>query len=292
MSDPSPPPRPPLPRPRPGRTLFLNPIDPESQEPADSRTCSFLELADSLTSPVSPSDAPFAWRSLAPHTISAAANPPGPIRMRKSVLRSASLNPASPLDTLPRLSISSADQSFLITDPSLPDSPTLDRRPTHKTTVSVSATSVSLSVNSETKRMNRLVALACLEGRESSGRVPRKTQLNFMSMSDDEDEDDSVTPSPRLSSDRDATQRSSTITASDVSVLAILSSGRKEVELLSPDSTVSQQPERSIPAPASNGHRSQTTESWFPPLSNFVDLKNEEDSPNWRSFIEFSTSTT
>jgi hypothetical protein len=211
--------------------------------------------------------------------------------MRKRVLRSASLNPASPLDSLPQLSIVPTDTSFLVTDPSLPDSPTLDRRPSHKTTFSVSATSVSLSVNSETKRMNRLVALACLEGRESSGRTPRKTQLNFMSMSDDEDDEESPAPSPRPSPDPNLNQRSSTITASDASVLAILSSGRKEAELLSPDSLVPQSPQRPNVAPASDRRHSQAMESWFPPLSNFVDLRNEEDPPNWGSFIEFSTPT-
>ena len=140
--------------------------------------------------------------------------------------------------------------------------------------------------------MNRLVALACLEGRESSsGRRARKTQMNFMSMSDDEDEDESLASSPRLPVDRVASHRSSMITASDISVLAILSSGDREVDL-SPDPPVSQSRPQSKIASANDRPRSQTIESWFSPLSGLVDLRNEEDSPNWRSFIEFSTPAT
>ena len=218
---------------------------------------------------------------------SAAASPtpigkPEPPRMSESVINPTAFSSASPLDSLPQLSIVSAGRSFLITDPPLPDSPTLDRRPSFKTTVSISASSASLSVNSETKRMNRSVALACLEGREcSSGRTPRKSQLNFMNMSDDEDEDDSF-------ADRVAIQRSSTITASDLSVLAILSSGGREASL-SPDPLVSQSQQQPKIAPTGNRPQSQTMESWFSPLSSLVDLRNEEDSPKWRSFIEFST---
>ena len=226
---------------------------------------------------------------------SSATASPSPIKKSgpaRSVLRHTALSPTSPFDSLPQLSTVSADQSFLITDPPLPDSPTLDRRPSHKTAGSISASSVSgLSVNSETKRVNRLVALACLEGREnSSGRTPRKTQLNFMSMSDNEDEDDSLAPPPRPSADRAASRRSSTITANDVSVLAILSSEGREADL-SPDALAPQLPQQSKISPTNNRTRSQTIESWFPPLSNLVELRNDEDSPNWRSFIEFSTPT-
>ena len=136
--------------------------------------------------------------------------------------------------------------------------------------------------------MNRLVALACLEGRESSGRIPRKSQLNFMNMSDDEDEDDSFVSSPRISADRDVHKRSSTITASDISVLAILSSGKREVELLSPDSLVSQSPQTK---PTSSDRPDIQMMEPLPPLSDLVDSMNDEDLPNWRSFIELSAPT-
>ena len=70
LSDPSPPPpRVSGPRLRRGRALFLNQTNPESSEPTDSRTYSFLKLADPLASPVSLTDPSFAWRSLGHHTI-------------------------------------------------------------------------------------------------------------------------------------------------------------------------------------------------------------------------------
>ena len=70
LSDPSPAPSVPRPRPRRGRTLFLNSTAPGSPEPVDARTYSFLELADTLTSPVSPADPPIAWHSLGHSSIS------------------------------------------------------------------------------------------------------------------------------------------------------------------------------------------------------------------------------
>ncbi|KAF9643829.1 hypothetical protein BDM02DRAFT_3122877 [Thelephora ganbajun] len=273
-----------------GYDHFLEPVYIESPKPADSRTWSFLELADSLTSPDS-------WQPLGRRTPSVATSPtairkPEPVRVHKSVLGPTSLNAPvpSPTDSLAHLSIISTGQSFLITEPPLPDSPTLDRRPSEKTVASRSISFTSPSVKSETKQMNRLVALACLEGRgPSPTRPPRGDHSNFMSMSDDEDEDDSLPSSSRPSADREASQRLSTITASSVSVLAVLSSGMREVEPLSSDLLVPQSLQQSKIVPVRKRHRSRTMESWFPPLANFIDLKNEEDPPNWRSFIEFST---
>ena len=97
-----------------------------------------------------------------------------------------------------------------------------------------------------------------------------------MSMSDDEDEDDSLAPSPYPSLDRVATKRLSAITTSNIP-----SSGEKEAEPFSSDQQLRT-------APVKTRHRSRTMESWFPPLANFIDLRNEEDPPNWRSFIELS----
>jgi len=99
-----------------------------------------------------------------------------------------------------------------------------------------------------------------------------------MSMSDDEDEDDSLAPSyPPMN--RVATNRLSAITTSHIP-----SSGEKEAELFSSD-------QQSKAGPVRTRHRSRTMESWFPPLANFIDLRNEEDPPNWRSFIELSAVT-
>ena len=222
---------------------------------------------------------------------------PEPAPMRKSVLKSASLNAAltSPTaDSFPRLSIVtiSAGQSFLITEPPLPDSPTLTRRPSQRTVASKSASSASLSIKSETRRMNRLAALACLEGRESSSAgTSRKRHSNFMNMSDDEDEDDYPASPRRPSTDPETSRRLSAITASNISMLTITPSDEKEAEPLSSDLRVAQSSHQSKMAPIKNRHRSRTMESWFPPLANFIDLRNEEDPPNWRSFIEFSTAT-
>jgi hypothetical protein len=106
-------------------------------------------------------------------------------------------------------------------------------------------------------------------------------------MSDDEDEDDSLAHSRHQSMDRAPSRRWSAIAASD-----ILSSGWKEGEPFFSDLLVALPPEQSRVTPVRSRHRSRTIESWFPPLANFIDLKNEDEPPNWRSFIEFSTATT
>jgi len=204
----------------------------------------------------------------------------GPVPLRRSVLAPTSLNaPVSPptADSIPHLTIPSptACHSFLTVESSLPDSPTLARGPSLRTVTSTS--SASLSITSETKRVNRSAALACLEGREgSSTRILRKSHSNFMSMSDDEDEDDSLAPSPSPSLDQVASKRLSPIITSNIP-----SSGQKEAEPFSSDQQLKT-------APMRNRYRSRTMESWFPPLANFIDLRNEEDPPNWRSFIELS----
>jgi len=210
----------------------------------------------------------------------------GSVRMRRSVRKPTAFNTSvSPsTDSFPHLSIVSIStgQPFLVTDPSLPDSPTLTQRPSQRTVASISASSASLSIKSETKRRNRSAALACLEGRESpSTRTHRKSHSNFMSMSDDEDEDGFPAPPHRPSPDREASQRLSAITANDITFLAIMS-GDEEVEPFTQQSKM---------VPVKNRHRSRTTESWFPPLTDLIDLGNGEDPPNWRSFIELSTTT-
>ena len=213
----------------------------------------------------------------------------GSVRLRRTVLAPTSLNAAvsSPTDSflhLPTVSYA-AGQSFLVTDPPLPDSPTLARGPSLRTIASRSASSASLSIRSETKRMNRLTALACLEGRgHFSARTPIKNHSNFMSMSDDEDEDYPITHSRRPSADKEASRRLSTMTASNIP------SGGEGIES-TPSDPVPPSPQQSKMASVRSRHRSRTMESWFPPLANFIDLRNEEDPPKWRSFIEFSPAT-
>ena len=110
-------------------------------------------------------------------------------------------------------------------------------------------------------------------------------------MSDDEDEDDSLASLCHSSADRGASQRLSTITVGNFPMLAIMLGDEKEVGPLSSDLPVLQSSQESKMTPVRNRHRSRTTESWFPPFVNFIDLRNEEDPLNWRSFIEFSTAT-
>lgn len=198
--------------------------------------------------------------------------------------------PSSATDSFPHLSTASAGQSF-ITEPPLPDSPTLTRRSSQRT---VASRSTSLSVKSETKRMNRLAALACLEGRKSSSTGTfRRSHSNFISMSDDEDEDYPLVSSRRPSTDPgpEASKRLSTITASNIPMPTIISGGEMEVDPPFPHLLIPYPPQQSKTASVKHRHRSRTMESWFPPLANFIDLRNEEDSPNWRSFIEFSAPT-
>jgi len=107
-------------------------------------------------------------------------------------------------------------------------------------------------------------------------------------MSDDEDEDDYPISPRRPSTDPVNSRRLSAITASNISILTIMSGGEKEVESLSSGLPAAQSSYQSKMAPIKNRHRSRTMESWFPPLANFIDLRTEEDPPNWRSFIEFS----
>jgi len=200
----------------------------------------------------------------------------GPVPLRRTVLASTSLNatvPSPTPDSYPSPSIPSGPvgHSFLIAEPPLPDSPTLARGPSLRTLASKSTSSASLSIKSEIKRVNRSAALACLEGRgPPPARILRKSHPNFMSMSDDEDEDESLALSPT----REANKGFSAIIPSNTP--------SSEAEPFSSD-------QQSKMAPVRSRHRSRTMESWFPPLANFIDLRSEEDPPNWRSFIELST---
>ena len=201
---------------------------------------------------------------------------PGPVSLHRTVLAPTSLNVACPTDSFLHFPTAShaTGQSFLVTESSLPDSPTLARGPSLRTVASRS-TSSTLSITSETRRMNRLTALACLEGRgHFSTRIPRKNLANFMSMSDDEDEDYPLSQSRRPSVDQEAGRRLSVVTVSNIP--------SSEIEPSPPS------PQQSKMASVRSRHRSRTMESWFPPLANFIDLRNEEDTPKWRSFIEFS----
>ena len=311
LSEPSHPLKQSIPPQRAKHSPFVQPADAEPPKPVDSRICSFLELADPLTSPVNGNDLPYACCSHDRPNASYVLHPrgsilspiilttlcsilssvaTGPVPVRKSAFKPGPIICSTATDPPSRLSLApfSAGQSFFITEPPLPDSPTLTRRPSRGT---IASETTSVSIKSGEKRVNRLAALACLEGRgdPSPARTCRRCHSNFMNMSDDEDDDEIPTPSRRPSTDPGIARRLSVAVVDNVSILGIVPSDGAERQ--PSEIFVAQSPQQPRSAPAKNRHRSRTMESWFPPLSNFIDLRNEEDAPNWRSFIEFSTTT-
>lgn len=124
-------------------------------------------------------------------------------------------------------------------------------------------------------------ALACLEGRSRApNRVPRASTLrnNFMSFSDDEDEN----PTTRRS--KEAT--TPVIHVEDLSAFADV---EDEVDAIIPTlprkRLAADKAKPARPARPARKRRS-TIESWFP-LKSFMDLKDDDlSSWNWRSFIE------
>lgn len=122
-------------------------------------------------------------------------------------------------------------------------------------------------------------ALACLEGRSrAANRIPRSNlRRNFMSMSDDEDDEAKV-----LSS-----KENTPIQVEDFGAFADI---EDEGDAIMPSCNhLSQKPATfprsvSVSQPPKRQRRS-TIESWFP-LKSFIDLKDDDLSWNWRSFIE------
>lgn len=131
-----------------------------------------------------------------------------------------------------------------------------------------------------TRQRNRSAALAALEGR--GGQKRRSRPGNFMSMSDDEDED----------GDEEAL-----VGDMQKKLLSVLD---EEEDVVIPKQQI---PVKSTPAPNSKRNsvsaktsssgskrsRRSTIESFLSPFNNFIDLKDEEGSSlRWRSFVEFS----
>ncbi|KAG6910196.1 hypothetical protein DXG01_012331 [Tephrocybe rancida] len=119
------------------------------------------------------------------------------------------------------------------------------------------------TVSTTVRRVNRSHALARLEGRtRSTRRMPKKRNFNFMSMSDDEGDDEP---------DVDAV-----LNEPEDHVLPPLKSA--PIGGRFPSSAISMSPRK-------------RTKEWFP-LKSFIDLQSGEDDLNrwgWRSFIEVAS---
>lgn len=195
-----------------------------------------------------------------------------------------------------------------LTSPSVsPVSPPTSRRAQHTSFFSFSSTtSVRTSYRRNAERSN---ALACLEGHSRvPGRIPRKPrQQNFMSMSDDEDEEGAVDDTDAgddadVEDDGDAfttlpprSQRSGRSRASSFvlpaslpsAYVAIVNGSRspvdEEEDCVLPPAAISALTQSSPSKPRTRSRRG-TLESWFP-LANFIDLK-DDDLSGWRGVVE------
>ncbi|KAI0306160.1 hypothetical protein B0F90DRAFT_970333 [Multifurca ochricompacta] len=176
-----------------------------------------------------------------------------------------------------------------------PFSPLSPRCSRHASFMSFSSTSTSIRT---TRRRNaeRSNALACLEGRSrTSGRIPRSMRhRNFMSMSDDEDEevegdtgeDGDVEDDSDVSKPLDALNSSLRVpipvTVSTATTNSHCPIDEEEdrvlpvVAMLSPTEISTVKPK--------TRSRCSTLESWLP-LVNFIDLKDDE-LPAWRGIVE------
>ncbi|KIJ65108.1 hypothetical protein HYDPIDRAFT_111007 [Hydnomerulius pinastri MD-312] len=144
----------------------------------------------------------------------------------------------------------------------------------------------SESISSNDRRKSRMDALACLEGRSrAANRIPRSgLRRNFMSLSDDEDDESSrgsKTPSePSVTPRIQVEDFGSLGDVEDEADAIIPALSRK------PDFIKLSKPPRPSQKPATRKRRS-TIDTWFPPFRSFIDLKDDDTSSwNWRSFIE------
>ncbi|KAH7913054.1 hypothetical protein BJ138DRAFT_1082357 [Hygrophoropsis aurantiaca] len=138
----------------------------------------------------------------------------------------------------------------------------------------------SASISSHDRRKSRMDALACLEGRSrAAGRIlPSRLRGNFMSLSEDEDDEPEVPMASPATPQIQVEDFCSFADIEDEEDAIIPSLSRKH---LSPKTT--SKPHQS--APVQRRKRGSTIDSWFP-LKSFIDLKDDELSWNWRSFIE------
>ncbi|KAG2142920.1 uncharacterized protein EDB93DRAFT_1105402 [Suillus bovinus] len=179
----------------------------------------------------------------------------------------------------------------------LPEPPTsLDRASSSKPPPSATSTSFSTpllspispsgkgsslrssSITSHQRRKSRMDALACLEGRSrAANRIPRSSlRKNFMSMSDDEDDEAKGLSSVGNTPSIQVEDFGSFADIEDEGDAIVPSSKH-----LSPKQATFP---RSVSKPTKRPRRS-TMDTWFP-LKSFIDLKDDDLTWNWRSFIE------
>ncbi|KAH8103841.1 hypothetical protein BXZ70DRAFT_1005403 [Cristinia sonorae] len=150
-----------------------------------------------------------------------------------------------------------------------------------------------------TRNRNRSAALAALEGRgprSLSAVKEDKRPGNFMSMTDDEDEEEDIqvdlmsvlneeeglvipsasptTPPQRLSV---GGKRGRTPTPRDLKDQEETPSSQRESDL------------RTSSTPSSKRSRRSTIESFLAPLTNFIDFREDDGGRGWRSFVEISS---
>lgn len=152
--------------------------------------------------------------------------------------------------------------------------------------------------------MERSNALACLEGRSRSpGRIARSVrQRNFMSMSDDEDEeaggDEDTAGDADVEDDSDAPEPPPRGTFRSLAAVLTTSAPNPSTGIsVASRFPIDEEEDRVLPAPAAipshmqtasskpkSRSRRGTLESWFP-LANFIDLKDDE-LQGWRGVVE------
>lgn len=132
--------------------------------------------------------------------------------------------------------------------------------------------------SSNTRQRNRSAALAALEGRARRRAASIKRPRNFMSMSDDEDEDDGAEVERQLLS----------VLTEEEDVVIPQAVRATVPALASPPRDVSRRSSKASSAEARRSRRS-TLDSLLSPLTNFIDLRDDEGSPrSWLSLVEFS----
>ncbi|KAJ3481862.1 hypothetical protein NLI96_g7373 [Meripilus lineatus] len=171
----------------------------------------------------------------------------------------------------------------------LPRAPALKASPSTRSTATIN-----------TRLRNRSAALAALEGRgghAGSHRRHHQRPRNFMSMSDDDDDEPQSTYM-----DEEILKRKLLWVLNEEEGLVIPPETENVKVSPSPYSSSVSPPRgrsectsgscrtsSSTPSSSSKRSRRSTIESFFSPLTNFIDLKDDDLSSSWRSFVQLSS---